>query len=30
MDEVEDRPFIPLNVKGKTQPIDVYEVYGLK
>jgi PAS domain S-box-containing protein len=30
MDEVEARPFIPLNVKGKTQPIDVYEVYGLK
>jgi class 3 adenylate cyclase len=30
IDEVEARPFVPLNVKGKTQPIDVYEVYGLK
>jgi PAS domain S-box-containing protein len=29
-DEVEARPVIPLLVKGKTQPIDVYEVLRLK
>ena len=29
-DEVEARPFAPLTVKGKTQPLDVYEVVGLK
>jgi class 3 adenylate cyclase len=29
-DAVEARPFAPLNVKGKTQPIDAYEVIGLK
>ncbi|MBI5297107.1 MAG: GAF domain-containing protein [Chloroflexi bacterium] len=28
--QVEARPFAPLTVKGKTQPIDVYEVLGLK
>ncbi len=29
-DEVEARPIAPLTVKGKTQPLDVYEVLGLK
>jgi adenylate cyclase len=29
-DEVVAMPFIPLTVKGKTQPIDVYEVLKLK
>jgi len=29
-DEVEARPFTPLVVKGKTQPVEVYEVEGLK
>ena len=29
-DEVEARPFAPLTVKGKTQPLDVFEVMGLK
>lgn len=29
-DEVEARPFAPLVVKGKTQPLDVFEVVGLK
>ena len=29
-DEVEVKAFIPLNVKGKTQPIEVFEVIGLK
>jgi PAS domain S-box-containing protein len=28
--QVEARPFVPLTVKGKTQPIAVYEVLGLK
>lgn len=28
-DEIEARPFVPLSVKGKTQPLDVYEVVGL-
>ena len=27
---VDARPYAPLTVKGKTQPIDVYEVMGLK
>jgi len=29
-DQVNGRPYAPLTVKGKTQPIDVYEVMGLK
>ncbi len=29
-DEVDARPFVPLSVKGKTQPLEVYEVLGLK
>jgi adenylate cyclase len=29
-DEVEARPYAPLTVKGKTQPLDVYEVLKLK
>jgi PAS domain S-box-containing protein len=29
-DEVEAKPFAPLTVKGKTQPLDVFEVVGLK
>ena len=29
-DEVDARPFAPLTAKGKTQPIDVYEVLKLK
>jgi adenylate cyclase len=29
-DEIEAKPFLPLSVKGKTQPLDVYEVVGLK
>ncbi len=29
-DEVDARPFAPLVVKGKTQPLDVFEVVGLK
>ncbi len=29
-DEVDAKPFAPLTVKGKTQPLDVYEVMGLK
>jgi len=28
--EVEAKPYAPLTVKGKTQPINVYEVMGLK
>ncbi len=28
--EVKARPFTPLTVKGKTQPLNVYEVIGLK
>ncbi len=28
--EVNAKPYAPLTVKGKTQPIDVYEVLGLK
>lgn len=29
-DEIEARPFVPLSVKGKTQPLEAYEVMGLK
>jgi adenylate cyclase len=29
-DEINTKPFIPLSVKGKTHPLDVYEVLGLK
>ncbi len=29
-DEIDAKPFVPLSVKGKTQPLDVYEVVGLK
>jgi PAS domain S-box-containing protein len=29
-DEIEAKPFVPLSVKGKTQPLEVYEVLGLK
>jgi adenylate cyclase len=29
-DVVEARPFAPLTMKGKTQPIEAYEVFGLK
>ena len=29
-DEIEARPFVPLSVKGKTQPLTVYEVVGLR
>ena len=29
-DEINAMPFVPLSVKGKTQPIEVYEVLGLK
>ena len=29
-DEIEVKPFVPLSVKGKTQPLDVYEVLGIK
>ena len=29
-DEINAKPFIPLSVKGKTQPLEVYEVLGLK
>jgi adenylate cyclase len=29
-DEVDARPFTPLVVKGKTQPLDVFDVVGLK
>src|SRR5689334_8789697 len=29
-DEIDAKPFVPLSVKGKTQPLDVYEVLGLK
>ncbi|MCC6299253.1 MAG: GAF domain-containing protein [Anaerolineales bacterium] len=29
-DEVDAKPFAPLTVKGKTHPLDVYEVAGLK
>jgi len=29
-DEIDAKPFIPLSVKGKTQPLEVYEVLGVK
>jgi adenylate cyclase len=29
-DEIDAKPFIPLSVKGKTQPLEVYEVLGIK
>jgi adenylate cyclase len=29
-DEINAKPFIPLSVKGKTHPLDVYEVVGIK
>jgi adenylate cyclase len=29
-DQIDAKPFVPLSVKGKTQPIEVYEVLGLK
>jgi adenylate cyclase len=29
-DEINAKPFVPLSVKGKTQPLEVYEVLGLK
>ena len=29
-DEIETRPYVPISAKGKTQPIEVYEVVGLK
>jgi PAS domain S-box-containing protein len=29
-DQIEAMPFVPLSVKGKTHPIEVYEVLGLK
>lgn len=29
-DEVDARPYAPLRVKGKTEPVDVFEVWGLK
>jgi adenylate cyclase len=28
--EIEAKPFVPLSVKGKTHPLEVYEVVGLK
>jgi PAS domain S-box-containing protein len=29
-DEIDVKPFVPLSVKGKTQPLDVYEVLKIK
>ena len=29
-DQIEAKPFVPLSVKGKTHPLEVYEVLGLK
>jgi adenylate cyclase len=29
-DEIDAKPFVPLSVKGKTQPLEVYEVLELK
>lgn len=29
-DEIEAKPFVPLSVKGKTHPLEVYEVLGIK
>ena len=28
--QVEVKPYVPMSVKGKSQPIDVYEILGLK
>jgi len=28
--EIDAKPFAPLTVKGKTQPLEVYELLGLK
>jgi class 3 adenylate cyclase len=28
--QINAKPYAPLTVKGKTQPIEVYEVMGLK
>lgn len=30
MDQIEAKPFVPLSVKGKTHPLEVYEVLGIK
>jgi adenylate cyclase len=30
MDDIEARPFVAVSAKGKTQPIEVYEVLGIK
>lgn len=29
-DQIEAKPFVPLSVKGKTHPLEVYEVLGVK
>jgi PAS domain S-box-containing protein len=29
-DEISAKPFVPLSVKGKTQPLEVYEVLGVR
>src|SRR5215207_85802 len=29
-DEIQAKPFVPLSVKGKTQPLEVYEVMGIQ
>lgn len=29
-DQIDAKPFVPLSVKGKTQPLEVYEVLGVK
>ena len=29
-DEIDTKPFVPLSVKGKTQPLAVYELLGIK
>jgi PAS domain S-box-containing protein len=29
-DQIDAKPFVPLSVKGKTQPLEVYEVLGIK
>lgn len=29
-DEIDSKPFVPLSVKGKTQPLAVYELLGIK
>jgi adenylate cyclase len=30
VDDIEARPFVPVSAKGKTQPIEVYDVLGIK